>query len=61
MKNKFILYCLLLSYFTIYPQNTDWINYTNGDNIYSITSDKNDILVGTNGGGFIMIGRIMAT
>ncbi len=31
-------------------QNPQWLNYTNGDNIYTLAEEGNDVWVGTNGG-----------
>ena len=34
----------------IFSQNPEWISYTNGDEVYSLAEEGNDIWVGTTGG-----------
>ncbi len=60
MKRQFINLWFLsffLMFSTAFSQNPEWINYTNGDEIYAIEISGDFIWVGTDG-GLVKINRI---
>ena len=50
MKKLLLLFFCYFTLFSIYAQNTEWILFSNGDNVYSTVFDEDNVWVGTNGG-----------
>ena len=64
MKDQFIYLCFLTFFICVsatFPQNPEWINYTNGGAITVVEVEGNFIWVGTSHGGVVKIDKSNGT
>jgi len=52
----FLIICPIFV-FPVFSQNPDWINYTNGQGVYALSDNGNELWIGAGQGGLVKLDK----